>query len=119
LSSKLFTRGFYIEYRTSVIYARAAPNEELPVFTSLDEWREVKSTKVDTAARLCYYLLKRDGLPVPTFEDGAICFPAIPHIPKGKKITQDTKIVIFAEFSSMFSLIQNVSRTQCLQKRRD
>lgn len=106
-----------MEYRTSVIYARARPNDPLPVFESLDEWLKVKSTKVDTAARLCSYLLRRDDLPVPTFEDGIISFPNIPLVQKGKTVTQDTKIVIFAEFSSMVSLIQNVSRTQCLLKR--
>ncbi|KAF8153559.1 hypothetical protein BJ912DRAFT_868663 [Pholiota molesta] len=93
MATKLFTKGFYMEYRTSVVYARERPNADLPVFKSLDEWLKVKSTKVDTAARLCNYLLTRDGLPPPTFKDGTVEFPAIPPLRKGETATQECKIV--------------------------
>lgn len=109
MASKLFTRGFYMEYRTSVVYARENPDDELPVFKSLDEWLQVKSTKVDTAARLCRYLLTRDDLPPPEFKDGTIHIPKIPAVRANQPVTQDCKIVVFAEFPSMVSLFQNVS----------
>lgn len=105
---KLFTRGFYMEYRTSVVYARDHPNDAIPVFKSLQEWEKLKSTKLDTAARLCRYLLTRDDLPVPTFENGTVNLD-IPPTREGETITQNCKIVVFAEFSSMISLFKNVS----------
>lgn len=117
MSSKLFTKGFYMEYRTSVVYARDHHDDELPVFKSLEEWYKVKSTKVDTAARLSRYLLTRDDLPIPTFENGTVSFPNIPPVRKGETVTQDTKIVVFSEFPSMVSLFQNVSLIQSLLKR--
>ncbi|KAF9470036.1 hypothetical protein BDN70DRAFT_902436, partial [Pholiota conissans] len=88
MSMKLFTRGFYIEYRLSVIYARTNPNEPLPYFSSLQDWEKVKSTKLDTAARLCRYLLIRDDLPLPTFSDGTANFPEIPPLREGENPTQ-------------------------------
>lgn len=109
MSMKLFTRGFYIEYRTSVIYARERPKDEIPVFKTLDEWNKLKSTKLDMAARLCQYLLVRDNLPPPTFADGTVVTLTIPPLRKGEAVSQKCKIVVFSEFPSMLSLLINVS----------
>ncbi|KAF8951749.1 P-loop containing nucleoside triphosphate hydrolase protein, partial [Flammula alnicola] len=105
---KLFTRGFYMEYRISVIYAREHPDDDIPVFKSLDQWELVKSTKLDTAARLCSYFLKRDNLALPTFADGTVHYPPIPQLLEGETVTQDCKIVVFTEFPSMSSLLLNI-----------
>lgn len=113
---KLFTRGFYMEYRTSVVYARENPQDEIPVFKSLDEWERLKSTKLDTAARLCRYLLTRDDLPTPKFKDGTVAFPEIPPVREGETISQNCKIVVFSEFPSMISLFKNVSIIRLLRK---
>ena len=66
----------------------------------------MKSTKLDTAARLCQYFLSQDDLPIPTFEGGSLKLPPIPP-PNGTKAT--AKMVLFSEFPSMISLIENVS----------
>ncbi|KAF9470636.1 hypothetical protein BDN70DRAFT_901952, partial [Pholiota conissans] len=108
LAMKLITRGFYIEYRLSVIFAREHPDEPLPVFKSLDEWAKMKSTKLDTAARLCQYFLTRDDLPLPQFKDGTVQFPKIHRLREGEATSQDTKIVVFSEFPSMLSVLLNV-----------
>lgn len=99
-----------MEYRTSVMYARDHPNDEIPVFKTLEEWAKLKSTKLDMAARLCQYLLVRDNLPTPTFEDGAVNSLSIPPVRKGEVVSKDCKIVVFSEFSSMSSLVLNVSK---------
>lgn len=108
---KVVTRGFYYEYRLSVNYARSNPNEGIPVFGTLEEWQPLKSTKLDTAARLCQYFMVGDDLPFPAFSDGSVIFPAIPPIVQGETRKQETKIVIFMEFPSMLPLFVNVSFT--------
>ena len=108
MSPKLATRGFYIEYRTSVMFARENPEDTIPYFNSLEEWEPVKSTKLDTAARLCQYFLQQDGLPIPTFADGGVHFPSVSLVDE-VKATKDLKIVVFTEFSSMIGLFINVS----------
>ena len=114
ISPKLTTRGFYIEYRTSVMYARADPEEAIPYFTSLEDWEPVKSTKLDTAARLCKYFLQRDGLPVPTFADGRVYYPPLPPIDE-ETVTNEGKIVVYTEFPSMIGLFINVSANFVMQ----
>lgn len=108
MSSKLMTRGFYIEYRTSVMFARENPEDAIPHFKSLEQWEPVKSTKLDTAARLCQYFLQRDGLPMPTFTAGQVQFPPLPLVDE-ENAMNDGKIVVFTEFPSMISLFINVS----------
>ncbi|KJA15384.1 hypothetical protein HYPSUDRAFT_207935 [Hypholoma sublateritium FD-334 SS-4] len=107
MSSKLTTRGFYIEYRTSVMFAREDPEDAIPYFDSLEEWEPVKSTKLDTAARLCQYFLQRDGLAIPTFGDGRVHFPPLPSANE-EAVTHDDKIVVFTEFPSMIGLFINI-----------
>ncbi|KAF9472811.1 hypothetical protein BDN70DRAFT_818118 [Pholiota conissans] len=108
LSRKIITRGFYIEYRLSLIFARVDSKAPLPKITSLEEWAKIKSTKLDMAARLCRYFLSRDNLPLPTFANGTIIFPSIPSASKGEKLVKNCKIVVFTEFPSMITLFTNV-----------
>lgn len=89
------------------MFAREDPEEAIPHFNSLEEWEPVKSTKLDTAARLCQYFLQRDGLPIPAFADGRVQFPPLPLVNAGTA-TNDGKIVVFTEFPSMISLFTNV-----------
>ena len=113
LSNKIITRGFYIEYRLSLVFARSDPTEALPHITSLKQWAKIKSTKLDMAARLCHYFLVRDDLPLPTFADGDIIFPDIPPAPTAKATSADCKIVVFTEFPSMLTLFTEVSTISC------
>ena len=69
----------------------------------------MKSTKLDTAAQLCRYLLQRDNPPLPEFTGGSVRFPSLPQLLEVEIATQNTKIVIFSEFPSMCSVLQNVS----------
>lgn len=83
----------------------------LPRFHNLNEWAEMKSTKLDMAARLCQYFLTQDDLPLPAFADGTINFPPIPPSRKTQKISKTSKIMVFTEFPLMRSLFINVSVT--------
>ena len=90
------------------MFARDDLEQAIPFFNSLEEWEPVKSTKLDTAARLCRYFLQRDGLPIPTFADGQVHFPPLTPI-DDQTATNDGKIVVFTEFPSMIGLFINVS----------
>lgn len=90
------------------MFARENPEEAIPYFGSLEEWELVKSTKLDTAARLCQYFLQRDGLGIPTFGDGRVYFPPLPFVDE-ETVTKEDKIVVFTEFPSMIGLFINVS----------
>ena len=90
------------------MFARENAEETIPHFTSLEEWEPVKSTKLDTAARLCQYFLQRDGLPVPTFANGQVIYPPLPPVDE-EIVTNEGKIVVFTEFPSMIGLFVNVS----------
>ena len=90
------------------MFARENPEDTIPYFNSLEEWEPVKSTKLDTAARLCQYFLQRDGLYIPTFADGRVHFPPVSPVDE-VNATKDLKIVVFTEFPSMIGLFINVS----------
>ena len=96
------------------MFARENPEETIPHFASLEEWEPVKSTKLDTAARLCQYFLQRDGLPVPTFADGRVYYPPLPPADE-ESVTNEGKIVVFTEFPSMIDLFINVSANFVIQ----
>ena len=96
------------------MFARENPEETIPHFASLEEWEPVKSTKLDTAARLCQYFLQRDGLPVPTFADGRVYYPTLPPADE-ESVTNEGKIVVFTEFPSMIDLFINVSANFVIQ----
>lgn len=90
------------------MFAREDAEDDIPHFNSLEEWEAVKSTKLDTAAQLCQYLLQQDDLPNPTFSNGRVHFPPVSLLNEDAA-KHDLKIVVFTEFPSMISLFQNVS----------
>lgn len=110
-TSKFATRSFYIEYRISVGFARdeSRGDSSIPTFTTLEQWEPVKSTKMDTCAKICQHILTRDDVPTVTFKDGKAIFPKInPHpLPGGGKM--ETKILIYQEFTSLRPLLRNVT----------
>lgn len=120
-TSKFATRSFYIEYRLSVGYAREREPEEsrehedlkpassIPTFTTLEQWGPVKSTKMDTCAKICQYMLIRDDVPPVTFENGQAIFPEINPIPPPGGGKKETKILIYQEFTSLIPLLRNVT----------
>lgn len=113
-SSKFTTRSFYIEYRMAVGYATDESNAtdeskpRIPVFTTLEQWEPVKSTKMDACAKICQYMLTRDNIPEPIFKDGQVIFPSITQpLQTGEK--KETKILIYQEFTSLRPLLRNVN----------
>lgn len=80
----------------------------VPEFTTLQQWEPVKSTKMDTCAKICQYMLTRDNLPEPIFKGGQVIFPDIPRTsPTIEK--KETKILIYQEFTSLRPLLRNVT----------
>ncbi|KAF9447919.1 hypothetical protein P691DRAFT_670489 [Macrolepiota fuliginosa MF-IS2] len=105
--SRIQTKKFYLEYRTAVGYAKEDPSDPWPSFESLKEWELVKSTKMDSCARVCLHYLSRDDVEDVAFEDGKPIFPEAPTVPGEQRMR---RIIIFAEFPSMTPLLQNVLR---------
>jgi hypothetical protein len=84
--------------------------EEIPTFKTLEQWDALKSTKMDACARICRHLLSRDDAPAIIFKDGEAIFPTIPpHQQSRTRIYQETKILIYQEFTSLGPLLLNVS----------
>lgn len=71
----------------------------------------MKSTKYQVTVDTVLHLLQRDDAPKPVSnKDGAIEFPALPDLPEGAPVPgQMRKGVIYAEFTSMVPLLQQVS----------
>jgi len=71
----------------------------------------MKSTKMDTCARLVRHYLSDDNVEDVTFVDGEAVFPESTTettVPKA----QMRRIIIYSEFSSMAPLLQNVSTSR-------
>lgn len=88
-------------------YAKEDAASLWPTFKSLEQWEPVKSTKMDSCARICAHYLKHDDIGDVAFEDGQLVFPDAIDVPEaGARRTR--RIIIYAEFPSMAPLLQNV-----------
>ena len=87
-------------------YAKDDPNEEIPKFSTMQEWESKKSTKMDVCAQICRHLLSRDDAPEVEFKNGAPVFPPNP-VAVGSG-TQDNRILIYQEFPSLCNLLKQV-----------
>lgn len=114
----IVSRSFYIEHRMAVGYARYNLDEKIPKFNTREEWEEKKSTKMDTCARLCQYLLSRDDTPEVSVVAGQLILPPLPPLPEGEKPQQTIKVLISQEFPSLAPLLRNVSASLFLFRRR-
>jgi hypothetical protein len=103
----------------SVGYARDETEDEskededknkpcIPVFKTLQQWEPVKSTKMDTCAKICRHMLTRDDVPAVIFKEGQAIFPQIPT-PIPGRVKKETKILIYQEFTSLGPLLRNVT----------
>lgn len=99
---------FYLEYRLGVAYAKSDPNDPIPYFESLAEWKAIKSTKMDVCAQVSFYYLFRDDVPDVTFLDGKPVFPKLSAFNASLGHTKTRKILIYSEFPSMTALLQKV-----------
>ena len=86
----------------------------MPSFKTLQEWEPLKSTKMDTCARVVAHYLTDDNVQDVTFADGRPVFPELVKTRKDQ-IRQTRRIIIYAEFSSMAPLFQNVSTLRLCQ----
>ncbi|KAG6876903.1 hypothetical protein C0993_012196 [Termitomyces sp. T159_Od127] len=104
--SEIKTKNFYNDYRVTIVWAKENPGDPYPTFKSLAEWQAVKTTKLDVAARICNHYTSRDDVPHVSFHDGHPVFP--PPSVGNQSFTRTRRILMFAYFSSMVSLFQNV-----------
>lgn len=88
-------------------YAKEDPAVPWPTFSSLEDWAPAMSTKMDVCAKICGHYLTRDDIEDVRFEDGKPVFPEVLTVP-GEEIQRSRRIIIYAEFSSMAPLFQNV-----------
>lgn len=96
-----------MEYRLNISYAKSDPSSPNPKFRSLEEWRAMKSTKMDTCAQICRHYLLCDNVPDVNFVDGKAVFESAESCdPLGEK--QARKILIYSEFPSMTAILRNV-----------
>jgi TATA-binding protein-associated factor len=102
-----YHQKFYLEYRVAVGYAKQDPGDAWPSFKTLEEWEPLKSTKMDTCARVVAHYLSDDNIQDVTFVAGCPVFPELVKTHKDQ-LRQTRRIIIYAEFSSMAPLLQNV-----------
>lgn len=100
------TKKFYLEYRLAIVFAKETPDADIPKFSSIEQWEPFKSTKTDVCARICRHLLSRDDAPEAIFEDGKPVFPQPPILKQGEAITQDNRILVYQEFTSLCGLLR-------------
>ena len=94
----------------AVTFPRQDTSAPVPRFTSFRQWEPVKSTKIDSAAKLVQHLLQSDNAPPPIIEGGRIQFPPIPAPAAGQQHPKTRKILIYQEFAFYSQLLLYVSR---------
>ncbi|KAF5366181.1 hypothetical protein D9758_005658 [Tetrapyrgos nigripes] len=102
------TKSFYMEYRSALTFAPEDPDDPLPVFTSIEEWEKVQSTKMTVTAQVAAYYLQRDDILDVTFEGKKPNFPDLPPLLPGVQPTRTRRILIYMEFPSVAPLLQNI-----------
>lgn len=91
-----------------VTFCQEDPDAPIPQFNTLDEWNDMKSTKIDLAAKIVGHLLSRDDAPEVQFVDGEAIFPQMPPTDPTNPPTRERKVAIYQEFSSYRPIMQNV-----------
>jgi TATA-binding protein-associated factor len=95
-------------------YAKETADEEIPTFTSLEQWNARKSTKIDVCAQSVRHLLTRDDAPPVQFADGFPVFPPLPALPPGVTGSRNRRILIYQAFPSMGKLLRSVCTTRSI-----
>ncbi|RXW12447.1 hypothetical protein EST38_g13407 [Candolleomyces aberdarensis] len=107
-SRNISSQTFYIEHRMGVTFPREDPSDPIPVFKTIDEWKEQLGTKIHVLVQVSRYILTRDDMPPVRFENGALIFSRPPMT--NVRFTREVKIVIYQEFPSYTSLVINIFR---------
>ncbi|PPQ82663.1 hypothetical protein CVT26_001000 [Gymnopilus dilepis] len=84
----------------------------IPRFSSLEEWEQAKSTKMDVVAQIIRHMLSSDQAPPVTFVDGVPIFPSIPI--SSDEEARFNKVAVFQDFPSLGSVLRNVRVTNNL-----
>lgn len=79
-------------------FAKEGPDDEIPTFKSLEAWEPMKSTKMDTCARVLQHLLSRDDAPLVEFVDGFPVFPPLPELLPGQVATWNCRVLVYQAF---------------------
>ncbi|TFK17447.1 hypothetical protein FA15DRAFT_605046 [Coprinopsis marcescibilis] len=104
-SRNITSNNFYLEHRMGVSFARETANASIPLFTSIADWEEKKSTKIDCLVRMVQHILLRDDMPPIEFVDGAPVFGPAPSSPT---FTRDIKVLVYQEFPAFMGLVRSV-----------
>jgi hypothetical protein len=103
--TNISSQNIYLEYRLAIAYLKRNRKDPLPKPTTLEEWEEVKSTKIDALAKLCSGLTFHDNVPLPNFDGGFPEFPPFPDRPPPEQ-PRTRRILVYCEFPSITPLIQ-------------
>ncbi|TFK16542.1 hypothetical protein FA15DRAFT_607075, partial [Coprinopsis marcescibilis] len=101
-SRNITSNNFYLEHRMGVSFARETTNASIPLFTSISDWEEKKSTKIDCLVRMVQHILLRDDMPPVEFVDGV---PVFGPAPSTTAFTRDIKVLVYQEFPAFMGLV--------------
>ncbi|KAJ2911463.1 hypothetical protein MD484_g8951, partial [Candolleomyces efflorescens] len=99
------TESFWSNERMSVTFPREDMTAPIPRVRSLRQWEGMKTTKIDVAARLTYYLLSSDSAPRPVIKDGQL---ALHRIDPAKAGPRTRKVLIYQEWAFFLQLLLDV-----------
>lgn len=97
-----------MEYRGAFIFARTDPDASLPKLKNMEDWLSVKSTKLDSFARICVHYLRSDDVEPITFENGELIFPPVVQ-KSAKAVSRTRRICAYIEFVSFKPIVEQVS----------
>ncbi|KAJ3764543.1 P-loop containing nucleoside triphosphate hydrolase protein, partial [Lentinula raphanica] len=108
-TGKFLTQKFYMEYRLNVAFAKTDPAAPNPKFETIEQWEKVKSTKMDTCAKICAHYLYRDDVEDVDFREGKLLtFPPNGGYHPSQGHSRKRKILIYSEFPSVTPILRNL-----------
>ncbi|THU90177.1 hypothetical protein K435DRAFT_864524 [Dendrothele bispora CBS 962.96] len=96
------------KYLTKVSFRMYAQDHDgpIPVFITKEEWKAMKSTKIDIVMLACRWYLWHDEVLDMEFRDGKAQFPNC--IPMSDNTKRTRKILIYSEFITVTPLLKNI-----------
>ncbi|KAF8872160.1 hypothetical protein BD779DRAFT_1679866 [Infundibulicybe gibba] len=97
------SHGFYNQYRVHLAY----PYDTYPTFTSIEEWKKLPGTKLQTLLSILQHLLIDDSVEHASVDEhGELVLPQT-SIPDGCQPTRARKILVYHEFPMMEKTIRS------------
>lgn len=100
------TESFWSNERMSVTFPREDTSAPIPRVKSRRMWETMKTTKIDVAARLAFYLLCSDTAPRPRLRKGNLL---LPELDPNQPASRTRKILIYQEWAIFLQLLLDVS----------